>query len=550
MPDAFVETQLKGLPVSAGIACAPVCVLNDAQHTRVRCDHTTPADPATETTRLHAALAAVTGKLDVMAADVSERIGRAEGDIFMALKMMMSDPTLRQKLDNTLATCNCTAEAAVLRTFDAYAAQLQALGDDYIRERAVDIHGLKTHVLEELSGAGMLVRCHGVAQCERGRARIIIARELSPTQMVTLDLAQVRGIVTEHGGATTHAAILARALGVPMVSGINALLQLIACGTEVLVNGTTGAVIIWPNAASRAQAAAAPAVPGPSAPTAARVPEFAVYANISTVHDLPDVLAHDAEGIGLYRTEYEFLTAGALLDEGAQYERYARVVTQLRGKPVNIRLLDVGGDKELSFLEVPKEVNPYLGCRGARFLLAHPELLAVQARALQRAAQHGPLGVLYPMISSAAQFAQLKKIFCDAVADLPAAAVQHGVLFEIPAACLEAAELLRLADFGSIGTNDLLQYLCAVDRNNDAVAGEYQPDRPAFWALLDMTVKAARAAAKPLSICGEMAGDPRYTAQLIALGFRCVSTNARAIAAVRDAARQPLRSHLHTRSQS
>ncbi len=550
MPDAFVETQLKGLPVSAGIACAPVCVLNDAQHTRVRCDHVTPADTATETTRLHAALVAVAHKLKQMEADVSERIGRAEGDIFVALRMMVEDPALRQKLDNTLATSNCTAEAAVTRTFDAYAAQLQALGDDYIRERASDMHGLKLHVLEELTGAGMLVRCHGVAQCERGRQRIIVARELSPTQMVTLDLAQVRGIVTEHGGATAHAAILARALGIPMVSGINGLFRMITCGTELLVNGTTGAVIIWPGAVTRAQAPPHDAPAAPSAPAPARVPAFAVYANISTVHDLPDVLAHDAEGIGLYRTEYEFLTAGAVLDEDAQYERYAQVVMQMRGKPVCIRLLDIGGDKELSFLEVPKEVNPYLGCRGARFLLAHPELLAVQARALQRAAQHGPLGVLYPMISSAAQFAQLKKLFCDAVADLPAATLQHGVLFEIPAACLEAAALLRLADFGSIGTNDLLQYLCAVDRNNDAVAGEYQPDRPAFWALLDMTVKAACAAAKPLSICGEMAGDPRYTAQLIALGFRCVSTNARAIAAVRDAAQQHRCSHLHTRSQS
>jgi len=239
-----------------------------------------------------------------------------------------------------------------------------------------------------------------------------------------------------------------------------------------------------------------------------------------------------------------------LLDENAQYERYAQVVIQMRGKPVCVRLLDIGGDKDLSFLQVPKEANPYLGCRGARFLLAHPELLAVQARALQRAARHGPLGVLYPMVSSAAQFTQLKKLFCDAVADLPAGAVQHGVLFEIPAACLEAAALMHIADFGSIGTNDLLQYLCAVDRNNAAVAGEYQPDRPAFWALLDMTVKAARAAAKPLSICGELAGDPRYTAQLIALGFHCVSTNARAIAAVRGAARQHLCSHVHTRSRS
>ena len=550
MPDAFVETQLSGLPVSAGMACAPVCVLNDAQHTRVRYDHTATTDAATETTRLHAALAAVAVKLKQMAADVSERIGRAEGDIFVALRMMVEDTALRQKLDNTLATCNCTAEAAVLRTFDGYAAQLQALGDDYIRERAVDIHGLKTHVLEELTGAGMVWRCQGVAQCERGRQRIIVARELSPTQMVTLDLAQVRGIVTECGGATAHAAILARALGIPMVSGIRDPLSLITCGTVVLVNGTTGAVTIWPGAATRAQAAAQVAAVAPAMPGAARVPGFAVHANISTVHDLPEVLAHDAEGIGLYRTEYEFLTAGALLDEDAQYARYAQVVTQLRGRPVCVRLLDIGGDKELSFLQVPKEANPCLGCRGARFLLAHPELLAVQARALQRAAQHGPLGVLYPMISSAAQFTQLKNVFCDAVADLPAAALQHGVLFEIPAACLEAAALLRLADFGSIGTNDLLQYLCAVDRNNAAVAAEYQPDRPAFWALLDMTVTAAHAAAKPLSVCGELAGDPRYTAQLIALGFRCVSTNARAIAAVRAAARQQLPFHVLTRSRS
>ena len=162
MPDAFVETQLKGLPVSAGIACAPVCVLNDAQHTRVRYDHAPTIDVAVETTRLHAALAAVARKLQHMAADVSERIGRAEGDIFVALRMIVEDPALRQKLDNTLATCNCTAEAAVVQAFDACAAQLQALSNDYIRERAVDMHGLKTHLLEELTGAGMLMRCHGV----------------------------------------------------------------------------------------------------------------------------------------------------------------------------------------------------------------------------------------------------------------------------------------------------------------------------------------------------------------------------------------------------
>jgi phosphotransferase system enzyme I (PtsI) len=545
MPDVFVETQLQGLPVSAGIACAPVCILDDAQHTRVRYDQTATADAAAETARLHAALDAVAAKLGVMAADVTERIGRAEGEIFAALRLMVEDPSLRQKLANTLATSNCSAEAAVIRAFDAYAAQLQALGDDYIRERAADMHGLKTHVLEELAGNGTLTRCQGVAQCARGRDRIIVTRELSPTQMVTLDLTQVRGIVTQHGGATAHAAILARALGIPMVAGVAALFPAASCGVEALINGTTGAVVLWPSATTRAQAATRAVT---AAPAPARVPDFAVYANISTVHDLPDALAHDAEGIGLYRTEYEFLVAGAVLDEDTQYERYATIVTQLRGRPVYIRLLDIGGDKELSFLDVPRESNPQLGCRGVRFLLAHPELFAVQARALQRAAQHGPLGVLYPMISSAAQFSRARQLFEDAVADLPAAPLQHGVLFEIPAACLEAATLLRLADFGSIGTNDLLQYLCAVDRNNDAVAADYVPDRPAFWRLLELTLQAAQMEVKPLSVCGELAGDPQYTAQLLRLGFRCVSTNARAIATVRAAARQQLHAYRYTRS--
>ena len=330
----------------------------------------------------------------------------------------------------------------------------------------------------------------------------------------------------------------------PAVSGIPGVATIIECGTEILINGTTGDVYVWPSAETKQRCMSVTAGTAAMLMAEEPVPGFAVLANISGAGDMDDVHKAQAEGIGLYRTEFEFIGAGRVLDEDAQYERYAAVLSKMNGSPAYLRLLDIGGDKPFHFMQVPKETNPYLGCRGARFLLAHPELLVTQARAIARASQHHKrVGVLYPMVTGAAQFLRLKHLFEEAVKDVLHSPLQHGVLFEVPSACLDAEAIFSVADFGSVGTNDLVQYLFAVDRGNDLVAADYSPDQPVMWALLRSMARAANAANKPLSICGEIAGNPRYTQQLIESGIRMVSTNARSISAVRAAARQALQAN-------
>jgi phosphotransferase system enzyme I (PtsI) len=261
-------------------------------------------------------------------------------------------------------------------------------------------------------------------------------------------------------------------------------------------------------------------------------------ANINIASEVEDALAMQAEGIGLYRTEFEFMVEGLFLDEDAQYERYARVVKAMDGRPVTFRLFDAGGDKPLPFLDIPEEENPALGWRGGRLLLGHGSLLSTQARALTRASGHGPVHVLYPMIIDVEQFIELRAAFQEAVQGLPQANVRHGVMFEVPSACLQAPALLDAADFGSVGTNDLIQYLFAVDRNNEKVAYDYSPDREVLWQLMGDMAAAAQDADKPLAVCGELAGDPRYVPTLMDIGISQVSVSTRLIPGARLAARK------------
>jgi phosphoenolpyruvate-protein kinase (PTS system EI component) len=251
-------------------------------------------------------------------------------------------------------------------------------------------------------------------------------------------------------------------------------------------------------------------------------------------------VAAGAEGIGLYRTEFELLQVARVLTEEEQVTRYQAVLAAAAGRPVTFRLFDLGSDKQFPALGIPAETNPALGWRGARLLLGRPELFGDQARAIVRAAAGQPVRVLYPMITDAAQFLELKRRFLNATGELDVRHISHGVMFEVPAACLEADSVLAVADFASIGTNDLTQYLFAVDRDNDLVAGDFSADQPALWRVLDLLVQAAAAAGKSLTLCGELGGNPLVVPRLIGLGLRTVSVAPRLITSVRAAARPVL----------
>ncbi len=533
------ERRFRGLPVSGGTAVARVCLFRDqGRHPSLRIHHVPPEEAPRERERLDRALAIVRGRLEAVERAVADRIGPAEAEIFVAQRMILGDPALRERIESAIDDQHYNAEAAAVKVLDAYESRLREVNREYLQERASDIAELKRRVLDALLDTQPEFLCEVEGHCRRGRDRVVVTHELTPSLAIGLETHAVRGLVTEHGGVTSHAAILARAIGVPAVTGIPGIASAVSCGSEVLVDGDRGEVIVWPDAQTVERARAV----GPTEHPEAVPPtdRLAVMANIAMASEVAQAKAMRAEGIGLYRTELEFLAAGRLLSEAEQAERYAGVVEAMDGRPVMIRLIDAGGDKPMSLFGVGDEESPQLGCRGARFLLERTDLLRTQARAIARASRAGPVHVMYPMVVEADQLARLRRLFEEAVADVPHGRLYHGAMFEVPSACLDARRILAISDFASIGTNDLVQYLFAVDRNNERVAYDYFPDREVFWKVLADLAEAAREAGKPLSICGELAADPEHVPRLIEMGIETVSVSVRLIPGVRRAAIEAL----------
>ncbi len=534
------EQRLTALPISDGVACAPVRLIMRDSGEYVPRYHIADARVEEEKARLHRALQAAAKSIDKVVALVKERVGEVHANIFLAQKMIVEDAALVREATEKIDKEHINAESASVDVLDSYESKLLELDDDYLKDRASDIGEARRRILEMFRQErkdrdGALEK---PSEEESGGSRIIVAEELMPGDTVAFNAGNTAGFVTERGGLASHVAILARAMGIPAVSGIPDLLQKIGPDDHVIINGTTGECIINPK---RQTLNLYPAL-GRLAPkrdvTVPPVPGFQVFGNINTAHEA--ALARDmgAEGIGLYRTEFEFILADRILNEDEQYERYARVVKDMEGRPVYIRLADLGGDKAARFLNLPAEENPALGYRGARLLLGQPALLRAQARAIARASVHGPVHVIYPMIVDDQQFLKLRARFLQSINDIEAGEIEHGVMFEVPAACICAENLLKVADFGSIGSNDLAQYLLAVDRDNGLVAGDYNPDRQAFWQIIEHIAAAAEQCGKSLSLCGEMGGQPQFLPKLIARNIRCVSVSPRLIGLARVTARR------------
>jgi phosphoenolpyruvate-protein phosphotransferase len=532
------ETRFHGLPISGGVAHALTCLFRQGPRDEDVPDYAVSGEGiGHEKARLDRARAAVLMHLDTLRNVVAERVGPTEAEIFSAQAMILDDPTIGREMAEAIEAGH-NAEWAVLRTFDAFESRMRALKSDSLRQRAADLLELKRRLLAILCEIEPSLQCASEPECARGGPRVIITEELTPALTLEVGAEDIRGIVTARGGITSHAAILARAMGIPAVAGIPHIHDLVACGTEIVVNGDTGEVVVWPTKETVARHALALHLS--SAAASEPVEGLRVMANIGLATDVREARAMKAEGIGLYRTELEFTAAGRLLDEREQAARYAAVLEAMDGKPVHFRLLDIGGDKPSPLFDFPHEENPSLGLRGARFLLARPDLLCPQARALARVSAGRTIHVMYPMVIDLEQFRRLRRLFDEATADVPRGRIHHGLMFEVPSACLEAREILQQADFASVGSNDLVQYLFAVDRNNERVADAYSADHPAFWRLLEDLTRTAAEMGRPLSLCGEMAADPRYTARLLALGIRTVSVSARHIAKVRRAASEAL----------
>ena len=537
LPD--VETRFTGLTMSGGVALGVACLVNEDRHNalpvyRVAGD----AQIEREIARLHEAVEASARRLDAFYQEVLLRIGKAEAEIFSAQKMILQDLSLRNRIVREIRE-GLNAEGAILRVFEHYEEKMRQVDNALIRERATDVGEMRVRLLDALRNMDpAAAQCRDDHRCRHARRRILVAEELTPGMTIDLDGDTICGFLTERGGRNSHAAILARAMGIPAVCGVQDIHRMVLCGTELLLDGATGEVVVWPSAHTLSQLkcelSVSPQMLAPAPPVAG----YQVMANISLLSEIDDALRMEAEGIGLFRTEFAFMARGRALSEDEQYEMYAAALRAMDGRPVYFRLLDLGGDKPADFLNLPHEPNPCLGFRGSRLLLGQPALLRTQARALARASEFGPTFVMYPMIVDVNQFLALRNLFDEAVRGLPTENIRHGVMFEVPAACLQARELFEVADFGSIGTNDLTQYLYAVDRDNALVAYDYNPDRPAFWEVIRWIAEAAEASGKPLSVCGEMAGEGRLLPQLLNIGIRSISVSARLIPQLRQSLAQ------------
>ncbi len=519
------EKIIKGLSVSKGIVEGRICLFNDNRHAEVFSYTIAMRDVDGEKKRFTMAVAKVIESLDGIIKNVELNIGEPESRIFLAQKMIAMDGALREEVFAIVDRRLINVESALSLVLESYEKKMLDIEDKYLQSRVTDFREIRKRFFDAFFDTEAGLYCEGQKHCLKGDNRIVVSRELTPEMITSLDTTRIRAFVTEHGGKSSHAAILARARGIPAVSGVRDVLSLISCGMDIIVNGDEGLVILNPSVDRLSEYKkrinkrdGIDDIPDP-------VAGIKIMANINTYSDVLEAQRVKAEGVGLYRTEFEFLSAGRILTEDEQYEIFRKVIDGLEGKPVYFRLLDIGGDKGADFFDLPEEENPSLGFRGSRFLLEREKLLRDHVRAIARGSLISPVHIIYPMIIDSDQYMKLKTRVLEYIEDISGSSIRHGVMFEVPSACLDAEKIMELADFASIGTNDLIQYLFAVDRNNEKVAYDYNPDRRIFWDLITDLSEIAKEKECPLSVCGEIAGDPVYAPKLGGLGIKILSVS-------------------------
>ena len=530
-------TELRGVPASPGIAIGP------ARHLRQRefvVEDGPSGTPAEERARLDAARAAAKHELAGLQARVTSRAGANEADIFSAHALLVDDAAITEPALRRIEEGASAAQAWQAAAAEA-AAAFRALDDDYMRQRAVDVEDASGEVLTQLG-------CSAEGPALEGPG-IVLAGELTPGEAAGLDPDDAWAIATARGGATAHAAILARALGIPAVVGLGEALMEVSEATPLVLDGEAGLVEVDPGddavAERRAQQETAEAQRRELL-TRAREPgalsdgrRVEVFANIGSPAEATRAVELGAEGVGLLRTEFLFLDRASAPTEDEQVEVLGEIAAALEGRPVVVRTLDAGADKPLPFLRQEPEDNPFLGRRGIRLSLAEPELLRTQLRAILRVADEHPLKVMFPMVATLDEVRAARALLDEARDTLGSRAeLEVGVMVEVPALALQAAQFAPHVDFFSVGTNDLAQYTMAAERGNAALAGLLDASRAPVLALIAAVTEAAREHDCWVGVCGELAGEPDAAVQLAGLGVTELSMAASRIPAVKAALRE------------
>jgi phosphotransferase system enzyme I (PtsI) len=531
--DCSVKT-LKGIGVSPGVAIGKVLVLH-AEELSIKKNKITQSEIPYQIARFEDALTKTRAELLSISKQIAHDIGRDHSDIFNAHLLILEDRTLIEEVIAQLREEQVNVEYVFSQIMQKYVVAFSHINDEYLKERTADIKDVGKRVLENLLGKPREV----LSKIQE--PVVLTSHDLSPSETAMMRKDKVIGFATDIGGPTSHTAIMARSLEIPAVVGLQTISKDVFNGDEIIIDGTQGVVIINPDEETLQR------YHGEEAKFVQLIHELdklkdvpavtlddvkiVLSANIESPLEINSVRAHGAEGIGLYRTEYLYMNRSDVPSEEEQYLAYRQVAEAIQPNSVIIRTLDMGGDKFCSSLDIPHEMNPFMGWRAIRFCLARTDIFKTQIRAILRASAHGNLKIMFPMISTLSEVLDSKKLVDEAKGELRTEGVQFddnlpiGIMIETPSAAITADILAKHVSFFSIGTNDLIQYSLAVDRVNEKIAYLYEPTNPAIIRLIKKVVDSARENNIWVGMCGEMASDPVLTVLIVGLGIEKLSTS-------------------------
>lgn len=535
-----MSLSLEGIAASSGIAFGKAYKLIEPD---LSFEKKTVENSELEITKLHNSLKKAKDELSQIRDKVSELQGEENARIFDAHLLVLQDPDLLSAIREKINSEKINAASALYEVTASFINMFEQMENEYMRERSADIKDVTKRVLAHL--LGKTLPNPGLITEET----ILITKDLTPSDTAQINKKYVKGFIADIGGRTSHSAIMARSMELPAIVGTKEASLKIKNGDNIIIDGMSGKIFVNPskkiqeeykNRQEKLDVQRAEWALLKDEPTVTKDNyKVELAANIGSPKDIEQVKANGSEGIGLYRTEFLYMERTSLPTEEEQFEAYKTVLHEMNGKPVIVRTLDIGGDKQLSYWDMPKEINPFLGLRAIRFTLKETTIFRTQLRALLRASHYGNLKIMFPMIATLDEFHEAKQILIEEKQKLqnenvPIAKIEVGIMVETPATALVIDQFAEEVDFFSIGTNDLIQYTFAADRMNEYVSYLYQPYHPAILRLVKMVIDAAHAEGKWVGMCGEMAGDQKAIPLLLGLGLDEFSMSASSILPARS----------------